>query len=134
MIRFARLVMAVCVLLGASAASAQGGFPSKPVKIIVTFTTGGAADFSARVIGDQLSRMWNQQVIVENRIGAGGSIGVEQVYRSPADGYTLLLASNTHAINQALFNNLPFDLIKDFVPAILTTSTPIVLAVNKLKY
>ncbi len=130
MIRFARLVMAVCVLLGASAASAQGGFPSKPVKIIVTFTTGGAADFSARIIGDQLSRMWNQQVIVENRIGAGGSIGVEQVYRSPADGYTLLLASNTHAINQALFNNLPFDLTKDFVPAVLTTSTPIVLAVN----
>jgi tripartite-type tricarboxylate transporter receptor subunit TctC len=117
-------------LTGASTAFAQGAFPNKPVKIMVTFTTGGAADFSARVIGDQLSRMWNQQVVVENRIGAGGSIGVEQVFRSPADGYTLLLASNTHAINQAMFNNLPFDLTKDFVPVVLTTSTPIVLAVN----
>ena len=131
MLRFTRLAFAICALLGAAAALAQGAvYPSRPVKIIVTFTTGGAADFSARVIGDQLSRIWNQPVVVENRIGAGGSIGVEQVFRSAPDGYTLLLASNTHAINQAMFNNLPFDLLKDFAPAILTTSTPIVLAVN----
>ncbi len=131
MLRTARFVFAMAALLGAAVALAQGAaYPNKPVKIIVTFTTGGAADFTARVIGDQLSRIWNQQVVVENRIGAGGSIGVEQVFRSPPDGYTLLLASNTHAINQAMFPNLSFDLVKDFVPVMLTTSTPIVLAVN----
>ncbi len=128
---FARLAFAVGILLGSTLALAQAtAYPNKPVKIIVTFTTGGAADFTARIFGDQLPRMWGQQVVIENRIGAGGSIGVEQVFRSPADGYTLLLASNTHAINQAMFNNLPFDLLKDFNPVVLTTSTPIVLAVN----
>lgn len=131
MLRIARFAFAMVALLGAAATLAQAtAYPNKPVKIIVTFTTGGAADFTARVIGDQLSRIWNQQVVVENRIGAGGSIGVEQVFRSPPDGYTLLLASNTHAINQAMFPNLSFDLVKDFVPVMLTTSTPIVLAVN----
>ncbi|MCX7152498.1 MAG: tripartite tricarboxylate transporter substrate binding protein [Proteobacteria bacterium] len=131
MLRIARFAFAMAALLGAAATLAQAtAYPNKPVKIIVTFTTGGAADFTARVIGDQLSRIWNQQVVVENRIGAGGSIGVEQVFRSPPDGYTLLLASNTHAINQAMFPNLSFDLVKDFVPVMLTTSTPIVLAVN----
>ena len=131
MLRIARFAFAMAALLGAAATLAQAtAYPNKPVKIIVTFTTGGAADFTARVIGDQLSRIWNQQVVVENRIGAGGSIGVEQVFRSPPDGYTLLLASNTHAINQAMFPNLSYDLVKDFVPVMLTTSTPIVLAVN----
>ena len=131
MLRIARFAFAMAALLGAAATLAQAtAYPNKPVKIIVTFTTGGAADFTARGIGDQLSRIWNQQVVVENRIGAGGSIGVEQVFRSPPDGYTLLLASNTHAINQAMFPNLSFDLVKDFVPVMLTTSTPIVLAVN----
>jgi tripartite-type tricarboxylate transporter receptor subunit TctC len=69
-------------------------------------------------------------VIVENRIGAGGNIGVEAVYKAPADGYTLLLASNTHAINMALYPNLPFDLTRSFVGLGLTTSTPMVIAVN----
>lgn len=110
-------------------ASAQD-FPSKPVKIIVTFTTGGAADLTARMIGDKLAELWKQQVIVENRIGAGGNIGAEMVFRSPADGYTLLLLSNTHAINVALYPKLPFDLVRDFAPILLTTSAPLVVAVN----
>lgn len=131
MLHIVRFLCAMPALLGAVVALAQGAaYPNKPVKIVVTFTTGGAADFTARVIADQLSRMWNQQVVVENRIGAGGSIGVEQVFRAAPDGYTLLLASNTHAINQAMFSNLSFDLLKDFTPVMLTTSTPIVLAVN----
>ena len=105
-------------------------YPSQPVKLMVTFTPGGAADLTARIIGEHLSRMWNQQVVVDNKIGAGGSIGVEQVFHAKPDGYTLLLASNTHAINQALYSNLPFDLRKDFAAIASLTSSPIALAVN----
>ena len=121
---------AFAMLFSAASAAFAQAYPSKPVRIMVTFTTGGAADITARVVADQLGRMWNQQVVVENRIGAGGNIGVEAVFRAPADGYTVLMASNTHAINQALYKNLPFDLVRDFASLGLTTSTPIVLAVN----
>ena len=124
----------LCILVGIflsfSAFSQSSVYPSQPVKFIVTFTPGGAADLTARIIGDYLSRLWGQQVVVENKIGAGGSIGVEQVFRAKPDGYTLLLASNTHAINQALYSNLPFDLKKDFFPVASLTSSPIALAVN----
>ena len=105
-------------------------FPSKPVKIIVTFTPGGAADVTARIFAEKLAALWKQGVIVENKAGAGGSIGAESVYRSPADGYTLLLATNTHIINQVLIPKLAFDFTKDFVPLGLVTSAPMLIAVN----
>ena len=76
-------------------------FPSKPVRLIVTFTQGGAADLTARVFGDKLAEIWKQSVVIENRIG-GGSIGAEAVFRAPADGYMLLLATNTHIINHVV--------------------------------
>ena len=100
------------------------------MKVIVTFTVGGAADLTARLIGDRLGEAWKQQVVVENRIGAGGRIGAEAVYRAAPDGYTLLLFSNTHVINQALYPDQGFDLLKDFAHLGLTTSTPMVLAVH----
>ena len=81
-----RTLLTACttaLLLCATHASADN-FPSKPVKVIVTFTVGGAADLTARLIGDRLADLWKQQVVVENRIGAGGRIGVEAVHRSPA--------------------------------------------------
>jgi len=127
-----RTILTACIaasLLCAAPAGAQN-FPNKPVKVIVTFTVGGAADLTARLIGDRLAAQWKQQVVVENRIGAGGRIGVEAVHKAPADGYTLLLFSNTHVINQALYKDQGFDLLKDFAPLGLTTSTPMVLAVN----
>lgn len=126
-----RRTLAIVVLtLIAGAAFAQAPFPNKPVKIIVTFTAGGAADFTARLIADKLSEVWKQQVVVENRIGAGGNIGVEAVFKSPADGYTLLLASSAQAFNVALHPKLPFDLFKDFAPIALLTSTPMAVAVH----
>ncbi len=128
MMRFIKAV-GIALALCATGAGAQG-YPNKPVKVIVTFTVGGAADLTARLLGDRLSEIWRQQVVVENRIGAGGRIGVEAVHRSAPDGYTLLLFSNTHAINQALYKDQGFDLLKDFAPLGLTTSTPMVLAVN----
>ena len=119
-----------CAALTISTFAMGQAFPAKPVRIVVTFTTGGAADITARVVGERLSETWKQPVIIENRIGAGGNIGVETVYRASPDGYTLLMASNTHAINQALYTKLPFELTRDFAGLGLTTSTPMVLAVN----
>lgn len=122
-----------CLLLGSvltmSLAGAQD-FPSRPVKIVVTFTPGGAADVTARIFAERLALLWKQAVVVDNRPGAGGSIGAELVFRAPPDGYTLLLATNTHIINHVLIPKLAFDYTKDFTPLGLVTSAPMVLAVN----
>src|ERR687885_429371 len=106
-----RLVFASLLALCAGICAAQGTYPAKPVRIIVTFTPGGAADFTARLVADKWSELWQQQVIVENRIGAGGNIGAEAVYKAPADGHTLLLVASAHAFNAALYPKLPFDIV-----------------------
>src|SRR5919108_5053721 len=124
-----RLGFALVFALLASVCHSQA-YPARPVRIIVTFTPGGAADFTARLVADKWSEMWREQVIVENRIGAGGSIGAEAVSKAPADGYTLLLVASAHAFNAALYPKLPFDIVKDFVPLGLATSTPMALAVH----
>ncbi|HET9023296.1 MAG TPA: tripartite tricarboxylate transporter substrate-binding protein, partial [Burkholderiaceae bacterium] len=109
-------VLALCLtaVLVAGTAAAQT-FPTKTVKIIVPQTPGGASDALARIVGQKLSERWGQPVVVENRPGAGGNIGMEAVAKSPADGYTLLMSYvGTHAINGALYKKLPFDPEKDF--------------------
>jgi tripartite-type tricarboxylate transporter receptor subunit TctC len=108
-------------------------FPSKPVRLIVTFTPGGGADTTARVFGERLSDLWKQPVLIDNRAGAGGSIGAEIVYRAPADGYTLLLGTNTHIINQVVYPKLPFDFTRDFTSIAVVTAGPMVIAVNPTK-
>jgi tripartite-type tricarboxylate transporter receptor subunit TctC len=131
MTTFLRRAATAALLAGAAAtAHAQGAFPAKPVRFIVTFTTGGAADVSARIVAERLSVLWKQQVIVENRVGAGGNIGLEAVQKSPPDGYTMVVLSNSHAVNVGLFEKLPFDLIRDFVPVANMVSTPFVLVAN----
>ena len=110
--------------------AAAQGYPAKPVKIIVTFAPGGAGDISARLVGDKLAELWKQPVVIENRVGGGGRIGVEAVHRAEPDGYTLLLSSNSHITNQVLFKDLGYDLVKDFAMLGLVTSTPMVLAVT----
>ena len=126
------LATALCLLLGAASWQPAGAqdYPARPVRIIVTFTVGGAADATARIFADKLAALWGQGVVVENRPGAGGSIGAEAVFRAPADGYTLLLATNTHIINHVLIPKLAFDYTRDFTPLGLVTSAPMVLAVN----
>ena len=121
--------LAALIFCLAPLAGAQD-YPGKPVKLIVTFATGGAGDLTARLVGDKLSELWKQQMVVDNRPGGGGRIGVEAVYRAPPDGYTLLLASNSHITNQVLFKDLGYDLLKDFAMLGLATSTPMVLAIN----
>lgn len=105
-------------------------WPARPVRIVVTFSAGGAADFTARVVGERLAELWKQPVVVENRIGAGGNIGVEAVQRATPDGHTLLLASSAQPINVALYPKLPFDLFRDFAPVALVTVSPMALAVH----
>ena len=127
--RLIRLCLSLITVLAACVAGAQD-FPTKPVRLIVTFTQGGAADLTARVFGDKLSELWKQQVIIENRIGGGGSIGAEAVFRAPPDGYTLLLATNTHIINHVVYTKLAFDFTRDFPALGLVTSAPMMIAVN----
>ena len=123
-------IVAAAITLGAATMAAAQSYPAKPVKLIVTFAPGGAGDITARLVGDKLSELWKQPVVIENRVGAGGRIGVEAVHRSEPDGYTLLLSSNSHITNQVLFKDLGYDLVKDFAMLGLVSSTPMVLAVT----
>jgi tripartite-type tricarboxylate transporter receptor subunit TctC len=106
-------------------------FPARPVKILVPQTPGGASDALARIIAQKLGESWGQPVVVENKPGAGGNVGMEVVAQSPADGYTLLMSYvGTHAINGALYKKLPFDPEKDFAPVATLATLPFVVVVR----
>ena len=105
-------------------------FPSRPVKVIVTYPPGGGADVTARVVGQRLSELWRQPVLIENKPGGGGNVGADFVFHSQADGYTLLLVSSSQVGNAALLEKTTFDLVNDFAPIGLVSSSPIVIAVN----
>jgi tripartite-type tricarboxylate transporter receptor subunit TctC len=110
---------------------AQEAYPSKPVRLVVPFATGGATDLMARDIGHRLTESWRQQVVIDNRSGANGAIGSEMVARSKPDGYTLLMgAAGSHAINPGLTSKLPYDAVKDFVPVILTANLTNVVVIH----
>jgi tripartite-type tricarboxylate transporter receptor subunit TctC len=117
------------IILGLGAAIAQD-FPSRPVKVVVTFPPGGGADLTARIISTRLAEVWKQPVLVENRLGGGGNVGADHVLKSQADGYTILLLTASHIGNAAMLEKLTFDLLKDFTPVALSTTSPIMLAVN----
>ena len=106
-------------------------YPSKAVRIINPFAPGGATDIIARHMAQKLTEAWGQPVVVENRAGASGALGVEHVAKSAPDGYTLLIATQTtHAANPALYAKLPYDAAKDFAPLTLAGSTPLALLVH----
>ena len=105
-------------------------YPSRPIKVIVPFSPGGAVDGPMRVIAQELSKRLGQQVVVDNRPGAGSTIGTELAAKAPADGYTLLLASQTNAISATLYPKLSFDPIEDFTPISLIGREPGVLVVH----
>jgi tripartite-type tricarboxylate transporter receptor subunit TctC len=108
------------------AASAQP-YPNKPIKIIVPFTAGSATDILARTVGQKLGEAWGQQVLVDNRAGAGGTIGAGMVAKSPGDGYTLLVHSAAQAVNAFIYPGLPYDTLKDFVQVVPLGGQPNVL-------
>jgi tripartite-type tricarboxylate transporter receptor subunit TctC len=102
-------------------------YPSRPVKIVVPFTAGSATDILARTVAQKLGDAWKQTVVVENRAGAGGTIGAGQVAKSAPDGYTLMVHSSAQAVNPAIYPNLPYDTLKDFVQVALIAGQPNVL-------
>ncbi len=125
--------MTFALVLAFESAGAQTPevYPSKAVRIVVSFSAGGPTDTVARVMGAKLSELLGQQFVVENKVGAGGNIGADLVGKSSPDGYTLLMATvSTHAINPGLYRKIPYDPINDFTPISLTGVTPIMLAVN----
>jgi tripartite-type tricarboxylate transporter receptor subunit TctC len=113
---------------------AQSGWPNKSVRIVVPFAAGGTTDILARAIAPELSRAFGQQFIVDNRAGAGGNVGADIVAKSPGDGYTLLMGTvGTHGINRALYDKLPYDPIKDFVPITMVAGVPNVMEMQTEK-
>jgi tripartite-type tricarboxylate transporter receptor subunit TctC len=123
------IAAATLMMLVAAPIRAQD-YPSRPVKVIVPFSPGGAVDGPMRVIAQELSKRLGQQVVVENKPGAGATIGADLVAKAPPDGYTLLLASQTNAISATLYPKLPYDAIEDFAPISLIGREPGVLVVN----
>ena len=115
--------------LTAVSAFAQS-YPAKPIRLISPFAAGGGADTVARYFGQKLSAPLQQQVIVDNRPGAGSIIGTEAAAKATPDGYTLLIVNDTHAINASLHKKLPYDPIKDFAPITLIAVTPFMLSVH----
>ena len=119
------------MVFGAVVATAAWGqaFPTKPVRVVVPFTAGSATDILARTVGQKLSEQWGQPVVIDNRPGAGGTIGAAIVAKSPGDGYTLLVHSAAHAYNPAIYANLTYDTVKDFVEIVPLAGQPNVLVV-----
>jgi tripartite-type tricarboxylate transporter receptor subunit TctC len=122
-----RLAALAAALLVSAAAFAQD-WPAKPVRFIVPFPPGGSVDPLARLLGVKLGDALKQQFIVENRPGAGGSIGTAAAAKAPADGYTFLVVFDSHGVNQALVANLPYDTAKDFSPVMLVGTAPYAIA------
>jgi tripartite-type tricarboxylate transporter receptor subunit TctC len=112
------------------AASAQSAFPDRPVRLVVGFAPGGS-DISARIIAQKLSQLWGQQVLVDNKPGAGGNIGAEIVAKAAPDGYTLLMAVNSYTINTVVYKGLSWDLLRDFTPLGRFGALPMVVVVNE---
>jgi tripartite-type tricarboxylate transporter receptor subunit TctC len=120
-------VLVLCVM--PVLAQAQPVYPTKPVRMIVPFPPGGGNDLLARLIGQKLSEMWGQSVIVDNKPGGNTIVGTEALARATPDGYTLMLTSSSHVIIPS-FLNLPFDAIKSFSPVTTVSLSELVLAVN----
>jgi len=117
--------------LAAPWAAAQSSWPNRAVRIVVPFPPGGTTDILARAIAPELAKAFGQPFVIENRAGAGGNVGTEIVAKAPNDGYTLLMGTvGTHGINRALYEKLPYDPIKDFVPITLVAAVPNVMVMS----
>ncbi len=129
-------VFAACIAMllalssGARAADEAADYPNKPIRVVIGFSAGGVVDVSLRIIGQKLSDAWKQQVVADNRPGAGGVIAAQIVHNSNHDGYTLLSVSAAHVIAPVLYAKIPYDTLKDFKGVALTVTVPNVLVVS----
>ncbi len=128
-----RTLLRVCILalvLGSGAASAET-YPTRPVRLVVTFPAGGAIDVLSRILADRLTAQMGERVVVDNRAGMGGTLGADVTAKAAPDGYTLVTASAaSHAINKALFRSIPYDPERDFTPISMFATVPTVLVVH----
>ena len=124
------LAVALSATLAAGGAIANDAFPSKPIRIVVPYAAGGGPDVSARQFGQALAPILGQAVVIENKVGAAGVLGAQVVAQAPADGYTLLLGSNSHLIQKHLSPDLKFDPIGEFAPVTRISTSPTVLVVQ----
>jgi len=125
-----RLLIAAAAVFAVASATAQAAYPAKVIKIVVPFTAGSATDIMARIVGEKLSASLGQGVVVENRPGAGGTLGASQVAKSEPDGYTLLVVSTGHVVNPALYANLNYETLGDFAGVTPLAALPSVLVVG----
>lgn len=123
-------LLCAALLVACSGAAAAQAYPVKPVRIVVPSSAGGGTDIVARILAPDLSKRLGQQVIIDNRPGAGTMIGIEIAARSPADGYTLLMGLSTLAINSALYKKVPYDPVKDFAPVTQAVSSASIIVVH----
>ena len=131
--KFPKLLLSLAALFATLAATAQSNWPDKPIRIIVPFTAGSGTDIVARTIAEPMSRSLGQPILIENRPGAGGTLGAGQVAKSAPDGYTLLVHSAGHVANSSIYSSLPYDTLKDFAGVTPLASLPNVLVVAPSK-
>ena len=124
------VALGVAVIAGSALAAGPGGYPNKPVKVVVPFAPAGPTDVMARLIAQKLSESLGQQFYVENHAGAGGNIGMMQVAKSAPDGYTLLVASSSYVVNPSLYAKNPYDPYKDFSPVTLAAASPNIVVIH----
>jgi tripartite-type tricarboxylate transporter receptor subunit TctC len=130
MARLARGLVGLFLCALAAAPAGAQNYPSRPVRIIVPFAAGGPADIYARFVGQRLQEALGQPFIVEDRPGGGSVLGTDAVAKSAPDGYTLLMMSNTHTVNESLIANKPFQLLRDFAPVAPVNYSDLVLVVH----
>jgi tripartite-type tricarboxylate transporter receptor subunit TctC len=121
--------MAALAVAFAGSAAAQS-YPARPVRLIIPFSPGGAADVPGRILGDRLTKVLGQQVVIENRPGAGSTIGAEAAAKAAPDGYTLFMISNTHFVSAGLYKKLTYDSLNDFTPITQITAAPNILVIH----
>jgi tripartite-type tricarboxylate transporter receptor subunit TctC len=127
--RLRRFAVAVALAVAASGAGAQD-YPQKPIRMIVPYPPGGGTDVVARILNEKLSPELGQAIVIDNKGGAGGSVGTELASKAPADGYTILLTLSSHTINPKLFPKLGYDVERDFIPVSLAASIPQIVVAN----
>lgn len=130
-LRFAAAAIIVALALAGARVQAQDNYPSHPMRMIIPFAAGGPTDIVGRIMGARMSEILGQQVVVEDRSGAGGNIGADYVAKATPDGYTMLMATvSTNAINPGLYKHIPYDAVRDFAPLARIGVTPTLLLVN----